>query len=175
MLRVGGAVADVFGETGDGFAPASVVLDAIDSGEQAPRRTRRQRSSEPGDHIEADGRSAVPFVSESNLDAILEPCASDLKRWILWTETLESFQTGGNSGFLPLRSRFPVETCGIGEIVRKPTRPSGKPRIWIHGKFDGMGFSGHGNRRALRHTPRGNRDNNTSRRCTSALHAAPCR
>jgi hypothetical protein len=32
---------------------------------------------------------------------------------------------------LPLRCGFPVEACGIGKIVRKATRPSGKPRIWI--------------------------------------------
>jgi hypothetical protein len=176
LLSVGGAVADVFGQAGNGFAPASVVLDPIDAGEEAPRRsTRRQRSREPGDGVETDGRCAVPFVCESNFDAILKPCASDLKRGIFSTETREGFQTGGNRRCLPLRCSFPVQAGGIGEIVRKAARPSGKPRIWIYGEFDGMGFSGHGNRRALRHKPRGNQDNSRGRRCTSALHAAPCR
>jgi hypothetical protein len=90
MLSVGGALADVFGEAGDGFAPASVVLDAINAGEQAPRcATRRQRSREPGDGIKTDGRRAVPFVGERNLDAILKPCASDLQMWIFRAETFK--------------------------------------------------------------------------------------
>jgi hypothetical protein len=130
ILGISGATGEVFCQPGDGFSATRVVLHAVDAGEDASRgATLHRGSEETGDGIETYGWGGVPVVSESDLEAIREARANDTKVRMLGSEALESFETCGDGGFLPLRGGFARQTGGIGEIARSAARSGGQARV----------------------------------------------